>query len=121
MAQQPGALGPLSRFMRFTTQREPVLSVGVLVALALYVATRIFPGLTDDDLQLLALIGLPIVTAVLARLRAYAPDTVGKATAAARRNGYDAGFEVGRQAGQYPNPEVRRRLAPVQLDPPNED
>ena len=58
MVQQPPT-GPLSRFLRFTTQKEPVLSAASLVAIALAIITRFVP-LTDDDLQLLALLALAV-------------------------------------------------------------
>ncbi len=92
MNQTPPAGGPLSRFMRFTTQKEPVLSAAVVAALVLYVITRIVPGLTDDDLQLLGLLLVPIIPALLARLRAWSPVSVEKALGEAYQDGVqDAG------------------------------
>lgn len=87
MNQTPPAGGPLSRFMRFTTQKEPVLSAAVVAALVLYVITRIVPGLTDDDLQLLGLLLVPIIPALLARLRAWSPVSVEKALGEAYQGG----------------------------------
>lgn len=87
--------GPLSRFLRFTTQKEPVLSAASLVAIALAIVTRFVP-LTDDDLQLLALLLLPFAPAVLARLRAWSPASVDRERSAA----YQAGQEHARLVAQ---------------------
>lgn len=67
----------ISRFTRYTTQKEPVLSVGVLAAIVLAVISR-FVTLTEDDLQLLGLLLVPIVTAAVARLKAWSPASVQK-------------------------------------------
>ena len=91
MTQTPPAGGPLSRFMRFTTQKEPVLSAGVVAALVLYLITRFVPGLTDDDLQLLGLLLVPIIPALLARLRAWSPVSVERAVADAYQDGQQDG------------------------------
>ena len=104
------APGPLSRFLRFTTQEEPVLSAASLVAIALAIISR-FVTLTDDDLQLLALILLPFAPAVLARLKAWSPASVQRLRAQADerlseayRDGHSAGFEWGRQVGEGTTP-----------------
>lgn len=102
--------GPLSRFLRFTTQEEPVLSAATLVAIALAIVSRFVP-LTDDDLQLLALILLPFAPAVLARIKAWSPASVERLRAQADerraeayRDGHSAGFEWGRQVGEGTTP-----------------
>lgn len=86
MTQQPAG-GPLSRFMRFTTQKEPVLSAAVVAAFVLYLVTRLVPGLTDDDLQLLGLLLVPIVPALLARLKAWSPVSAERAISEAFKEG----------------------------------
>lgn len=90
MTQQPAG-GPLARFMRFTTQKEPVLSAAVVAAFVLYLITRFIPGITDDDLELIALLLVPIVPALLARLRAWSPLSVEKALDEAYRDGQHDG------------------------------
>mgnify|MGYP000852566532 CR=1 FL=1 len=45
MNQTPPAGGPLSRFMRFTTQKEPVLSAAVVAAFLVMLA---FGSPVDD-------------------------------------------------------------------------
>lgn len=115
--------GPLSRFLRFTTQEEPVLSAATLVAIALAIVSRFVP-LTDDDLQLLALILLPFAPAVLARLKAWSPASVQRLRAQADerlseayRDGHSAGYEWGRQVGEgtTPAPAGGRRGREAQL------
>lgn len=66
--------GPLSRFLRYTTQDEPALTVGVVAAFVLYAIDR-YLHLTDDDLQLIGLLLVPIVGAVLTRFNVYSPAT----------------------------------------------
>lgn len=75
-------MGALAKFTRYTTQQEPVLSVGVLAAFVLAIISR-FVTLTEDDLQLLGLLLVPIVTALIARFQAWSPASVEKATRAA--------------------------------------
>lgn len=82
---RPGVLG---RFMRFTTRREPVLSASLLAALALYLLDR-YLGLTDDDLELIGMLMVPIVGGLVARLRAWAPESVERET--------DSAYELGVQ------------------------
>lgn len=94
MTQTPPTGGPLARFMRFTTQKEPVLSAAVVAAFALYMVTRFVPGITDDDLELLGLLLVPIVPALLARLRAWSPLSVEKALGAAYQDGVTDGTRV---------------------------
>ena len=93
MVQDPTP-GPLGRFMRFTTQKEPVLSAAVVAAFLLYLVTRVVPGLTDDDLQLIALVLVPIVPALLARLKAWSPIAVAKAVGDAYDDGVRDGERV---------------------------
>lgn len=84
-------VNPLSRFMKFTTQREPVLSAAVVAAFVLYLITRFVPGITDDDLELIGLLLVPIVPALLARLRAWSPLSVEKALGEAYQDGQKDG------------------------------
>lgn len=94
--------GPLSRFLRYTTQDEPVLSAGLLAALALYLVDR-WLHLTDDDLQLLGLLLVPVAGAVLARWNAYAPSTVRREVDDAHAEGYEDGqADAQRPARQNP-------------------
>lgn len=90
----------LSRFTRYTTQKEPVLSAGVLAAIVLAILSR-FVRLTEDDLQLLGLLLVPIVTALVARLKAWSPASVERET----RSAYLDGTEDGR-------PEARTAATP---------
>ena len=87
-----GKPGPLARFRKFTTQDEPVLTAAGVVAAALYVISRFVPGLTDDDLQLIALVLLPFAPAILARFRAWSPTSVEREVTKA----YDDGVRDGR-------------------------
>lgn len=82
--------GPLSRFLRYTTQQEPVVTAGLLAALALYLIDR-YVGLTEDDLTLLGLLLVPVAGALLARLRAWSPASARRAIAAAYQDGLDEG------------------------------
>ena len=63
----------LDRFLRFTTQEEPVLSVGLVAAIALALVDRFF-NLTDGDLALYGPIAV-LVTSVIMRRFVYSPAT----------------------------------------------
>lgn len=78
--------GPLSRFLRYTTQDEPVVSAGLLAALGLYLIDR-YLHLTEDDLQLLGLLLVPVAGALLARFRAWSPSSAAKAISDAYQDG----------------------------------
>ncbi len=86
--------GPLSRFLRYTTQDEPVITAGVIAAFVLYLLDR-YLGLTEDDLQLLGLLLVPIVTAIGARLQAWSPASVDKAITKAAGDAYQDGLADG--------------------------
>lgn len=110
MAQTSPSTGPLSRFLRFTTQKEPVVSAGFLAAVVLYVISRFVP-LTDDDLQLLGLLLVPVIPALIARFAAWSPASVARLRAQADqdraeiyRDGHSAGYEWGRQVGEGTTP-----------------
>ena len=79
-------MGALARFTKYTTQQEPVLSVGILAAMALAILSR-FVTLTEDDLQLLGLLLVPIITALIARFQAWSPASVEKVKRAAFEQG----------------------------------
>ena len=68
-------MGALSKFTKYTTQSEPVMSISLIAALVLAVLAK-YVTLTDDDLQLLGLILVPIVAGIVARWRVYSPATV---------------------------------------------
>jgi MFS superfamily sulfate permease-like transporter len=71
-------MNALSRFTRYTSQQEPVVTIGLLAAAILYFVDR-YAHLTDDDLELYGLLLVPIVTTFLARFRAWSPASVRKA------------------------------------------
>ena len=85
--------GPLSRFLRYTTQQEPVISSGLLAALALYLIDR-YLGLTEDDLQLLGLLLVPVAGALLARFQAWSPASATKAIGEAYQDGLTDGTKA---------------------------
>lgn len=86
--------GPLSRFLRYTTQDEPVLTAGVIAAFVLYLLDR-YLHLTEDDLQLLGLLLVPIVGAIAARLRAWSPTSVEREVQGVREDAYADGLADG--------------------------
>lgn len=79
-------MGPLTRYMRYATQDEPVLSAGLLAALGLLLLDR-WMGLTEDDLELLGLLLVPVAGALLARLRAWSPSSARRAISDAYEDG----------------------------------
>lgn len=81
-------MSPLTRFYRYTTQDEPVITAGVLAAFALYLIDR-YLHLTEDDLTLLGLLLVPIAGAVLARFKAYSPTSAQKAADEAYQQGLE--------------------------------
>ena len=81
---------PLSRFLRYTTQQEPVVTAGLLAALALYLLDR-YLGLTEDDLTLLGLLLVPVAGALLARFQAWSPASAQRAIDEAYQEGLDDG------------------------------
>lgn len=89
----------LTRFTSYTTQKEPVLSVGVLAAFVLAIVSR-FVQLTEDDFQLLGLLLVPIVTALVARFKAWSPASVMRETEAAYAEGIDDGRVRAQQAAR---------------------
>lgn len=91
-----GKPGVLARFKRFTTQREPVLSVATVAAFVLFLIDRQL-GLTDDDLELLGMLLVPIVAGVVARLRAWSPESVEREIDAAYSEGRDDGRREARR------------------------
>ena len=86
--------GPLSRFLRYTTQQEPVVTAGLLAAFVLYLIDR-YVGLTEDDLTLLGLLLVPIVTAIGARFRAWSPASVDREVTKAASDAYQDGLADG--------------------------
>lgn len=66
--------GPLGKFLKFTTQDEPAVSLSVLAAIVLYAISRLVPGLTDDDMTIL---GIVVVAGlgVLVRANVFSPST----------------------------------------------
>lgn len=91
--------GPLTRFLRYTTQSEPVLSASVVAAFVLAALDRHF-HLTDDDLQLIGLLATPIVAGLLARLSAWSPRSAGVAIG----NAYQEGLTDGSIQPAAPTP-----------------
>lgn len=67
----------LARFTKYTTQSEPVITVGIIAAVVLALIDR-YLHLTEDDLQLAGLLLVPLVGAVIARLQVYSPATVAR-------------------------------------------
>lgn len=65
----------INQFTRFTTQREPVITISVIAAGVLAVIAK-YIDLTEDDLELLGLILVPLVAGIVARMRVYSPATV---------------------------------------------
>jgi hypothetical protein len=87
-------MSAISRFKRFTTQREPAISVSFLAAVVLYGIDRAV-GLTDSDAELLGMLLVPIVSGLLIRYRVWSPAgvtaQVEASAAEARRQGFDEG------------------------------
>ncbi len=64
----------MERFLRYTTQKEPVLTASFPAAILLAIVARWF-ALTDEDLMVLGPIAL-IVAGVVIRAGVFAPATV---------------------------------------------
>jgi hypothetical protein len=64
----------VDRFLKFTTGKEPALTVAFVAAAILAVLTKVF-NLTDDDLLWIAPVTLVIAGGII-RFMVYAPATV---------------------------------------------
>lgn len=73
MAQTTDAANSLTRFLRYTTRKQPALSVSFLAAIVLAVLAR-YLNLSEADLTLLGPIALVIV-GVIVRSRVFSPYT----------------------------------------------
>lgn len=73
MAQTTDPANSLTRFLRYTTQKQPALSVSFLAAIVLAVLAK-YLHLSDDDLVLLGPIVL-VVVGVVIRSRVFSPYT----------------------------------------------
>lgn len=67
-------MGPLTKFLRFTTQDEPAISLSVLAAIVLYAITRLVPGLTEDDLVILGIVVMAVLGFIV-RQNVFSPRT----------------------------------------------
>ena len=67
----------LGRFTQYTSQKEPVMTVGIIAAMLLAVVDRVF-GLTDGDLALFGPIAVLVVATIMRQL-AYSPASYLKA------------------------------------------
>lgn len=61
----------LDRFLRFTSEKEPVLSIGLVAAIALAIADR-FLNLSDGDLAIYGPIAVLVVSVIMRRF-VYSP------------------------------------------------
>jgi len=68
----------MNRFLKYTTQEEPALTIGVIAAAVLALLSK-FVLLTDDDLTILGPVVVIIIT-TLVRQSVFSPATVAKLT-----------------------------------------
>jgi hypothetical protein len=68
-------MNTISRFTKYTTQSEPAITISLLAALVLAVIAK-YVNLTEDDLQLLGLMLVPVVAGIVTRLRVWSPASV---------------------------------------------
>lgn len=73
MATTTDRSGAITRFLRFTTRKEPALSVSLIAAIVLALCAK-YLHLTDDDLALLGPIAVVVIGALI-RLRVFSPLT----------------------------------------------
>jgi hypothetical protein len=113
----------MDRFLAYTKGREPLITVNVLAAILLGIVVRVaeqYLGFAWDEFSLTAAGAIAVAIATwLARRGVWSPASVERTVEAhaaqSLRQGFDEGYEAGRQfeasAALKPQPMLRRPAA----------